>query len=168
MEYVAVRIWWHKFCLKGLIFQMIDMKIRSLTHGSWLRGHTLCSDWCSCCFQPHCSESCSSPPIEKVFRWYTKPFSTPDGGEQLWTAYLQFKKSKKDCQKKNVFYVSVPASRQSTLSASPHVFAIPRQTEPETQEVWRAAEVFQNALQVLKNRATRRHERDVAAAGRAE
>lgn len=30
MEYVAVRIWWRKFCLKGQTSQMIDMKNRCI------------------------------------------------------------------------------------------------------------------------------------------
>lgn len=42
----------------------------------------------------------------------------------------------------------------------------PRQTEPETMEISRAAEVFQTTLQVLKNRVRRRYKRDVTAAGR--
>ncbi|XP_028251801.1 thyroid peroxidase [Parambassis ranga] len=54
--------------------------------------------------------------------------------------------------------------RQSTLSSSTHVFAFLRQTEPETLEISRAAEVFQTTLKVLKNRAKQRYKRDVTEA----
>ncbi|XP_029316795.1 thyroid peroxidase [Cottoperca gobio] len=53
--------------------------------------------------------------------------------------------------------------RQSSPSSSKHVFTFPRQTEPETLEISRAAEVFQTTLQVLKNRAKQRYKRDVMA-----
>ncbi|XP_035529626.1 thyroid peroxidase-like [Morone saxatilis] len=51
--------------------------------------------------------------------------------------------------------------RRSTPSSSMHVFTFLRQTEPETLEISRAAEVFQTTLQVLKNRARQRHKRAV-------
>ncbi|XP_008275496.1 thyroid peroxidase, partial [Stegastes partitus] len=41
-----------------------------------------------------------------------------------------------------------------------HAFTFHRQTEPETQEISRAAEVFQTTLQVLKNRVKQRYKRD--------
>uniref|UniRef100_A0A672J9W0 Thyroid peroxidase n=1 Tax=Salarias fasciatus TaxID=181472 RepID=A0A672J9W0_SALFA len=44
------------------------------------------------------------------------------------------------------------------------VFTFHRQTEPETLEISRAAEVFQTTLQVLKNRTKQRYKRDVTAA----
>ncbi|XP_068195373.1 thyroid peroxidase [Antennarius striatus] len=53
--------------------------------------------------------------------------------------------------------------RQNTPSPPTHVFAFLRQTEPETLEVSRAAEVFQTTLQVLKNKARQRHKRSVTA-----
>ncbi|XP_070776787.1 thyroid peroxidase [Enoplosus armatus] len=53
--------------------------------------------------------------------------------------------------------------QQSTSSSSTNVFTFLRQTEPETLEISRAAEVFQTTLQVLKNRARQRHKRDVTA-----
>nr|XP_020464352.1 thyroid peroxidase [Monopterus albus] len=53
------------------------------------------------------------------------------------------------------------ASRRSAHSASTHVFTFFRQTEPETWESSRAAEVFLTTLQVLKNRAGQRYKRDV-------
>ncbi|TKS86320.1 Gamma-2-syntrophin [Collichthys lucidus] len=52
---------------------------------------------------------------------------------------------------------------QSTPLSSMRVFTFLRQTEPETLEISRAAEVFQTTLQVLKNRARQRHKRDVTA-----
>lgn len=53
--------------------------------------------------------------------------------------------------------------RRSTDSSSARVFTFHRQTEPETLEISRAAEVFQTTLQVLKNRAKQRYKRDVTA-----
>uniref|UniRef100_UPI0037E78C7E thyroid peroxidase n=1 Tax=Semicossyphus pulcher TaxID=241346 RepID=UPI0037E78C7E len=43
--------------------------------------------------------------------------------------------------------------RRSTPISPKNVFTFFRQTEPETQEISRAAEIFQTTLQVLKNRA---------------
>ncbi|XP_028994547.1 thyroid peroxidase [Betta splendens] len=51
--------------------------------------------------------------------------------------------------------------RRSSSSSSMRVFTFPRQTESETTESSRAAEVFQTTLQVLKTRAKRLHKRDV-------
>ncbi|XP_040916622.1 thyroid peroxidase [Toxotes jaculatrix] len=51
--------------------------------------------------------------------------------------------------------------RRSAPSSSTHMFTFLRQTEPETLETSRAAEVFQTTLQVLKNRARQRYKRDV-------
>ncbi|XP_068608140.1 thyroid peroxidase [Brachionichthys hirsutus] len=51
--------------------------------------------------------------------------------------------------------------RQNAAPPSTHSFAFLRQTEPETLELSRAAEVFQTTLQVLKNKARQRHERSV-------
>ncbi|XP_037652272.1 thyroid peroxidase [Sebastes umbrosus] len=53
--------------------------------------------------------------------------------------------------------------RRSSPSSSTHLFTFLRQTEPETLEISRAAEVFQTTLQVLKNRARQRYKRDVTA-----
>ncbi|XP_078031505.1 thyroid peroxidase, partial [Epinephelus lanceolatus] len=51
--------------------------------------------------------------------------------------------------------------QRSSPSSSMHVFTFFRQTEPETLETSRAAEVFQTTLQVLKNRVRQRFKRDV-------
>lgn len=64
----------------------------------------------------------------------------------------------------NPFILCVP--RRSTPLSSMRVFTFLRQTEPETLEISRAAEVFQTTLQVLKNRVRQRHKRDVTASGR--
>ncbi|XP_068574237.1 thyroid peroxidase-like [Cebidichthys violaceus] len=53
--------------------------------------------------------------------------------------------------------------RRSSPLSSTHVFTLLRQTEPETLEISRAAEVFQTTLQVLKNTARQRYKRDVTA-----
>ncbi|XP_034419358.1 thyroid peroxidase [Cyclopterus lumpus] len=54
--------------------------------------------------------------------------------------------------------------RRSAPSSSTHVFTSLRQSEPETLEISRAAEVFQTTLQVLTNTARQRYKRDVTAA----
>lgn len=51
--------------------------------------------------------------------------------------------------------------RRSTSASNMHVLTFQRQMEPETQEISRAAEVFQTTLQVLKNKARQRYKRDV-------
>ncbi|XP_071327314.1 thyroid peroxidase [Trachinotus anak] len=53
--------------------------------------------------------------------------------------------------------------RRSTPSSSTHMFRFLRQTEPETLEIARAAEVFQTTLKVLKRSARQRYKRDVTA-----
>ncbi|KAI3367910.1 hypothetical protein L3Q82_026737, partial [Scortum barcoo] len=61
------------------------------------------------------------------------------------------------------FYLTISVPRRSTTSSSMNVFTFLRQTEPETLEISRAAEVFQTTLEVLKNRARQRNKRDVTA-----
>ncbi|XP_047183230.1 gamma-2-syntrophin isoform X1 [Scophthalmus maximus] len=56
-----------------------------------------------------------------------------------------------------------PRPRRSAPASSTHAFAVLRQTEPETLEISRAAEVFQTTVQVLRSRARQRYERDVTA-----
>ncbi|XP_067337021.1 thyroid peroxidase [Channa argus] len=51
--------------------------------------------------------------------------------------------------------------RRSTISTSTRVLRFFRQTEPETMEISRAAEVFQTTLQVLKSKAKLRYKRNV-------
>ncbi|KAK1894001.1 Thyroid peroxidase [Dissostichus eleginoides] len=55
--------------------------------------------------------------------------------------------------------------RRSSASSSMHVSPFLRQTEPETLENSRAAELFQTTLHVLDNRARQRYKRDVMAPG---
>uniref|UniRef100_A0A673C7U8 Thyroid peroxidase n=1 Tax=Sphaeramia orbicularis TaxID=375764 RepID=A0A673C7U8_9TELE len=57
--------------------------------------------------------------------------------------------------------MSFSVHRRSTSASNMHVLTFLRQTEPETQEISRAAEVFQTTLQVLKNRARQRYKREV-------
>ncbi|XP_053289746.1 thyroid peroxidase [Pleuronectes platessa] len=53
--------------------------------------------------------------------------------------------------------------RRNEPSSSTHMFTFHRQTDPETLEISRAAEVFQTTLQVLKNKARQRYKRDITA-----
>jgi len=59
-----------------------------------------------------------------------------------------------------------PLLSSSAPSSSTHVLTWLRQSEPETLEVSRAAELFQTTLQVLTNTARQRYKRDLTAAGR--
>ncbi|KAF3701443.1 Thyroid peroxidase [Channa argus] len=56
--------------------------------------------------------------------------------------------------------------RRSTISTSTRVLRFFRQTEPETMEISRAAEVFQTTLQVLKSKAKLRYKRNVVTSGK--
>ncbi|XP_056282698.1 thyroid peroxidase-like [Pseudoliparis swirei] len=56
------------------------------------------------------------------------------------------------------------SSRRRAPSSSTHVLTWLRQSEPETLEVSRAAELFQTTLQVLTNTARQRYKRDLTAA----
>ncbi|XP_047467261.1 thyroid peroxidase [Mugil cephalus] len=58
-----------------------------------------------------------------------------------------------------------PRHRRSTNSSSTHGFSFLRQSEPETLEISRAAEVFQTTLQVLKSKVNHRYKRHLTAAG---
>lgn len=62
-----------------------------------------------------------------------------------------------------VHEASLHSSQQQSTPSSKRVFTFLRQTESETLEIARAAEVFQTTLQVLKNRARQRHKRNVMA-----
>nr|XP_046269407.1 thyroid peroxidase-like [Scatophagus argus] len=105
-----------------------------------LRAMTLCKS--------HQSENFSSPHITKAFKLYMKHYSTIRNGHQ---------------EPQLSFHLSISVPRRSKPSSAMHVFTFPRQTEPETLEISRAAEVFQTTLQVLKNRARQKHKRDVTA-----
>ncbi|KAK2826322.1 hypothetical protein Q5P01_020536 [Channa striata] len=52
-------------------------------------------------------------------------------------------------------------NRWRKTSSATHLLTFLRQTEPETREIYRAAEVFQTTLQVLKTRAKQRYKREV-------
>ena len=123
-------------------------------------------------FQPPLSENCLSHHVRKVFKLSMRPYSTPHNGNELLNEFLSclplfsIKQylSKKRQKKPKLSFPSM--NRRSTSSSSTHVFMFLRQTEPETLEISRAAEIFQTTLQVLKNRARQRYKRDVTAPGR--
>ncbi|XP_052352329.1 thyroid peroxidase isoform X28 [Oncorhynchus keta] len=54
-------------------------------------------------------------------------------------------------------------TERDTLRSPMQLFTFLRQAEPETQEISRAAEVFDTALYILKDRASRRHKRALVA-----
>lgn len=73
---------------------------------------------------------------------------------------------KEQKESKRSFYLPISVHRRSANSSSTHGFSFLRQSEPETLEISRAAEVFQTTLQVLKSKAKQRYKRDFTAQGR--
>uniref|UniRef100_A0A8C7DWS8 Thyroid peroxidase n=1 Tax=Oncorhynchus kisutch TaxID=8019 RepID=A0A8C7DWS8_ONCKI len=120
---------------------------------------------------------CYCPLFKKAFRWWKQHYVTPGQSNEpndsvcmvharvfLDTLLSLFFKSGWGGVDFFTTYLPIPLNhRRGTLRSPMQLFTFLRQAEPETQEISRAAEVFDTTLYILKDRASRRHKRALVA-----